>query len=350
MTRREVLAMAASGPLWVSAAKPPVARESRRSKMGGTLSAFSVRAQNAAAGAPFDIVEQCRKAGLGGVQTSLAAIEVDMAAKLGKRVKSQGMELVLEAPPLPVEEGQLYRFDFALGACKAAGAKLLHAALAERRYQQFESVSAFQRSFERIKSYVALAVPMLEKNRVKLAIENNGDWRAAELAAWLDRLGCDYVGVCFDFAASIPLCEDPMDTLRALAPYTFMCHIKDAAVESSDDGFLVSDAPLGDGILNLKEMVRVLRAKDPAMPFYLDAATRDPVTVPVSTDRYRAVFNSTYSPLPEKDVANILELVRRNPSQAPLPRITGMAPAAAVKLEGERNLKSIEWARKNLDL
>ncbi len=348
MTRREVLSVAASAPLWASAARM-MAQKSRPSKMGGTPSAFSVRAQSAAAGAPFDVVEQCRKSGLSGVQTSLPAIEVDMAAKLGKRVKSYGMGLVLETPQLPVEEGQLYRFDFALGACKTAGVKMLHVSLAERRYEQFETAAVFQRTFERLKSYVALAVPMLEKNRIKLAVENNGDWRAAELAAWLDRLGCDYVGVCFDFGASIALCEDPMDTLRTLAPYTFMCHIKDVAVEPSDEGFLFSDAPLGDGILNLKEMVRVLRAKDPDLPFYLDAATRDPVKAPITTDRYRAVFNSAYSPLPEKDVANILDLVRKNPSKAPLPRIAGMAPAAAMKLEDERNLKSIEWARKNLD-
>ena len=120
--------------------------------MGGTPSAFSLRAQGGRGAKPFDIVEHCHKIGLGGVQTSLEAIELDLAAKLGKRIKAYGMELILDTPPLPVEEGQLYRFDFALGACKAAGVRCLRTALAERRYEQFDSATAFQRSFERLKS------------------------------------------------------------------------------------------------------------------------------------------------------------------------------------------------------
>jgi len=283
------------------------------------------------------------------VQTSLEAIELDLAAKLGKRAKAYGMQLVLETPPLPLEEGQLYRFDFALGAAKAAGVKLLHAALADRRYEQSGSAMGFQRSFDRLKSNVALAVPMLEKNRIRLAIENHGDWRAAELADWIDRVGSEYVGVCFDFGDSMALCEDPMDTLRTLVPSVFMCHIKDVAVETSPDGFQLSEVALGEGILNLKEMVRSLRAKDPQMPFYLDVATRDPVKVPVSTDMYKAAFSGA-SPLPDKDVTNILDIVRKNPPKKPLPRIAGLSPAEAVKLENETNLKCIDWARKNLDL
>jgi len=349
MTRREILSMAASAPAWVSAARL-YAQKSGSSKMGGTASAFSLRAQGGGGATPFDIVEHSHKIGLGGVQTSLEAIELELAAKLGKRIKAYGMELVLDTPPLPVEEGQLYRFDFALGACKAAGVRCLRTALAERRYEQFDSVMAFQRSFERLKNNVALAVPMLEKNRIRLAIENHGDWRAAEFADWLDRLDCEYVGVCFDFGESMALCEDPADTLRTLAPYIFMCHIKDVAVDTYQDGFLLSEVALGDGILNLKEMVRTLRAKDPNMPFYLDVATRDPVKVPVSTDKYRAAFSNTYSPLPDKDVVNILDIVRNNPPKKPLPQITGLNPAAAVRLEDESNLKCIDWARKNLEL
>ena len=76
--------------------------------------------------------------------------------------------------------------------------------------------------------------------------------------------------------------------------------------------------------------------------------TRDPVKVPVSTEKYRAAFSNTYSPLPDKDVANILDIVRKNPPKKPLPQVSAMSPAEAVKLEDERNLKCVAWARKNL--
>ncbi|MFB3776486.1 MAG: sugar phosphate isomerase/epimerase family protein [Bryobacteraceae bacterium] len=348
MTRREILSVAASfAPR--AAARSMHGLKGSALRLGATPAAFGARAKGTGGTRPFDVVERCRELGLGGVETTLQAIELDLAAKLGQRIRALGLDLILESPPLPVEEGQLYRYDFALGACKAAGARCLRTALGGRRYEQFESATAFQRGFERLKSQVSLAVPMLEKNRVRLAIENHGDWRAAELANWLDRLGCEYVGVCFDFGESMALCEDPMDTLRTLNPYIFMCHIKDVAVDSYEDGFLMSEVPLGEGILNLKEMVRMLRSKDPAMPFYLDGATRDPVKVPVSTAGYRGFFSDKYSPLPDKDVANVLELVRKNRPKTPLPQVSGLSPAAAVKLEDERNQRSIEWARKNLE-
>jgi 3-oxoisoapionate decarboxylase len=354
MTRRELLSLAATAPVWAGPAahaqtKAPqaksggVAQSRVPVKMGGAPPAFSVR-QKAPA---FDIVEQCRKLGFSGVQTSLEGVELDAIAKLGKRVKAYGMELILDTPALPVEEGQLYRYDFALQACKTAGARCLRAALADRRYEQPDSAQTFQRSFDRVKSYVSLAVPMLEKEKIRLAVENHGDWRGAELADWINRLGCDYVGVCFDFAENMALCEDPMDTLQKLAPFTFMCHIKDVAVEAYQDGFLLADAPLGEGILNLKEMVRILREKDPKMPFYLDMATADPVKVPVSTEKYRGAFGAN-SPLTDKDVANILDVVRRSPPKKPLPQVSAMSQAEAAKLEDERNLKCIDWARKNL--
>ncbi len=349
MTRRELLSIVASAPACLSGGNM-YAQKGRALKLGGTPSAFTLRAQGGGRTTPFDILEHCRKIGLGGVQTSLPAIEIDLAAKLGKRVRTLGLELVLDSPPLPLEEGQLYRFDFALGACRAAGAGCLHVALAGRRYDQFESVATFQRSFERLKSNVSLAVPMLEKNRIRLAIENHGDWRATELADWLDRLGCEYVGVCFDFGDSVALCEDPMHTLRTLAPYIFMCHLKDVAVDTYEEGFRVSEVPLGEGMLDLKEMVRVLRAKDPNMPLYLDVTTGDPIKIPVSTDKYRGVFSSSYSPLPDRDVANILDIVRKNPPKKPLLQISRLDPAAAMKLEDEGNRKSIDWARQNLEL
>jgi 3-oxoisoapionate decarboxylase len=339
-----------TAPAPKSAATPQKSAAAPKSRLGGTPAAFTVRAQGGGGAASFDIVTHCRQIGLGGVQTSITAIELEMAEKLGKKAKANGLDLILDAPALPVEEGQLYRFDFALKACLAAGVKCLRIAPTERRWEQYENAQAFRRDFDRFKSNVSLAVPVFEKNKIRMAVENHGGWRSAEMADWLNRLSCDYIGACFDFSDSMGLCEDPMDSLRTLSPYIFMCHIKDVAVSASDDGFLLAEVALGDGILDLKEMVRLLRAKDANMPFYLDVATRDPVKVPVTSDRYLATFTDNYSPLPGKDLANILDIVRKNPPKQPLPKIAGLAQAEALKLEDESNRRSIEYARKVLGL
>ena len=349
MTRREILAMAGAGPAWLSATSSLLGAQQGKTRLGATPAAFSARAQGGGGAKPFDIVEHCHQISLGGVQTSLLAIDIDTARALRKRVEGYGMQLVLAVPQLPGEESQLYRFDNALKGCTAAGAYCLHAAMTSRRWEQFDSIEAFRRGFERSKSTIALAEPMLQKNKIKLAVETPG-WRAAEVAEWLKDLDSEWVGVCFDFGNHLALSEDPMDAARTLAPYAIMGHIKDVAVDGYEDGFLLSEVPLGEGILNLKEMVRILREKDSRMPFYLDTAMGDPLKIPVLTDKYWVSFADSSSPVPGQDRAKILSLVRDNPPKKPLPRVTGLSPAAASKFEDDNNLKSIEYARQVLSI
>ena len=214
-----------------------------------------------------------------------------------------------------------------------------------RRYEDMNSFEEFRQNFERCQRSIALAEPILRKYRMRLGIENHKGWRSAEQAAWLKRVSSEWVGVHFDFGNNVSLCEEPAATLRNLLPYTFACHIKDMAVEPYEDGFLLSEVPLGEGFLDIKGMAATLRRKDPNMPFDLEMITRDPLKVPVLTDKYWVSFDDAYSPLPGRDFAKIVALVNRNKPKAPLPRTTGLSQEAQLKLEDECIARSIEYAR-----
>jgi hypothetical protein len=95
-------------------------------------------------------------------------------------------------------------------------------------------------------------------------------------------------------------------------------------------------------------MVRILRDKDANMPFYLDTATADPLKIPVLTDKYWATFDGSASP--PAGQARIPGFVGGNPPKKPLPRVTGLSPEAALKLEDDNNLKCIEYARQVLSI
>jgi sugar phosphate isomerase/epimerase len=218
-----------------------------------------------------------------------------------------------------------------------------------RRYEDMDSFEAFRRDFERCKKSIALAEPVLRRHRVRMGIENHKGWRSAEQAAWLRSVGSEWVGVHFDFGNNLALCEDPAETLKNLLPYTFGSHIKDMAVAPYEDGFLLSEVPLGEGILNLREMVEVLRKRDPAMPFDLEMITRDPLKIPVFTEKYWVTFDDTVSPFPARDLARILNLVRTRGSKTPLPRTTGLAPEQQLKLEDDNVSRSIAYFRQYLD-
>ena len=318
--------------------------------MGGAPTAFALRIQaSRSGGPPFDMIEHCHKLGLAGVQMNPPSTDPDAIKKFRARIEGYNMFLICD-PRLPRQKRDLEAFETQVKAYKEAGAAAFHAAMTGRRYEEFDSFAPWKAMFDGIKASVALAEPILRKYQMRLGLENHKGYRSAEQAAWLNRLGSEYVGVCFDFGNNLSLCETPMETLRTLLPYAFCAHIKDMAVEDYEDGFLLSEVPMGEGVLDLKEMVRLLRQRDPNFMFELEMITRDPLKIPVFTTRYWATFDDSYSPLPGRDLARTLEFVRKNKPKAPLPHIAGLSPEAQVKLEDEYNLQYIAWAHKNLAL
>jgi sugar phosphate isomerase/epimerase len=359
LSRREILALAGMAPVWsalrLSAEEqntPMQKSDSSRSfvRMGGTPAAFSMHFQFSKGNAKaFDIVEHCHSINLAGVQTNPPSNDPEAVRSFRQRLEKYNMHLICD-PRLPREETDLAAFEAQIKTFREAGAAACHAALTGRRYEDFDRLEPFKQMFEQCKKSVALAEPVLRKYKMKLGIENHKGWRSPEQATWLKQLGSEWVGVCLDFGNNISLCEEPMDTLRTLAPYTFFAHIKDVAVEEYEDGFLLSEVPMGEGLLDLKQMVQLLRKIDPGMIFNLEMITRDPLKIPVFTTKYWATFDDAYSPLPGRDLAKVLTIVKKNRPKSPLPRVTGLSPEAQVKLEDDYNTRCITYARQYLDL
>jgi sugar phosphate isomerase/epimerase len=345
VSRRELLAIAAPAAAWLANAEAQ--STGSIAKMGGTPTAFSVRSRRG--GKPFDIVEHCHNIGLGGVQTNPPSLEPDAIKKFRERLEGYGMHLSCD-PRLPRQESELAAFEAQVKAYKEAGAHSFHAAMTGRRYEEFDSPAPWKTMFEQAQKTIERAEPILRKYKMQLGIENHKGWRSAEQAAWLKRLGSEYVGVCLDFGNNLSLCEDPMDTARTLAPYTFSAHIKDMGLEEYEDGFLLSEVPMGTGMVDLKGIMQIVREKNPKAIFNLEMITRDPLKIPVFTPKYWATFDDSASPLPGRDLAKTLALVKKNKPKSPLPRITGLSDEQAVKLEDELNRRCVEYAHQNLGL
>ena len=361
ISRRQILAMAGAVPVWSVFrpstrvfGSPETLRTSAASenyrRMGATLTAFILHFMAARGGeAQFDMVEYCHGMGLAGVETNPPSTDPEAIRKFRQQLERYNMHLVCNLR-LPNEESDVAAFDAQVKAYKEAGAAVFRAAMTGRRYEDFDRFEPFKQLFEQCKKSAELAEPVLRRHRLKVGIENHKGWRSGEQADWLKRLGSEWVGVCLDFGNNISLCEDPLDTARTLAPYTCCAHIKDMAVQEYEEGFLLSEAPFSEGIVDLKQIVRLLREKDPGMIFNLEMITRDPLKVPVFTTKYWATFDDAYSPLPGRDLAKVLAMVKKNPPRKPLPRTTGLSSKEQVKLEDEYNRKCIAYARQNLDL
>ena len=336
VTRRTMLAAGAGSVLTSAQGQQGLMRN-----IGGAPAGFPIRSRVAQ---PFDFIEHCHSLGLGVVETRLPSGD---PRTFRKKIEAYGMRVIIDAG-YPRDENGVAPFDAAVKTAQECGAFSLHVAMTGRRYEDFSNLEAFQKDFERCQKSIALAEPILRKYRIRLGIENHKGWRSVEQAAWLKRVSSEWVGVHFDFGNNLSLCEDPLDTLGHLLPYAVACHMKDMAVEPYEDGFLLSEVPLGEGFLDIKGMVATLRTKDPNIPLNLEMITRDPLKIPVFTDKYWATFDDSYSPLPGRDLAHILDMLRRNRPSSPLPRITGLSAESQLKLEDDCISKSLNYVRQYL--
>jgi 3-oxoisoapionate decarboxylase len=351
MTRREMLATAGTTLAWLSSAGlggkgGSDARGLPMLKnMGGEGPGFANR--NRAGG--FDILEHCHGLGLGVVRLNVPQGGLDAARAVRKRLDAYGMRSIVSVAP-PRTDAAVAAYDAAIAAAREMGAVTTHASFTARRYEEFENFETFKTSFEAHKKSVERAEPILRKHKVRLAIENHKGWRAAEHAAWVKQVGSEYVGVCYDFGNNIALCEDPAETYRLLGPLTIYVSFKDMAVAPFEQGFLLSEMALGEGMLDIPGMVKGLQQRDPNMIFALEMITREPLKIPVFTKKYWATFDDSYSPLPGRDLARILEIVHTTKLKQPLTSTAGLSPAQVLKLEDDLIERSIAYARKNLSL
>ncbi len=187
---------------------------------------------------------------------------------------------------------------------------------------------------------------MLRRHGLKLAIENHKDRTAPEMVDLLRKLATEWIGVCVDLGNNVAFLEEPHEVVRALAPFALSVHLKDMAVEMTDEGFLLSEVPLGTGMLDLPEMIRILRTANPSIVFNLEMATRDPLKVPCLTPGYWATFPER----PAAELAEALTRLRRHPPKQPLPRIAGKSTAERLLVEEENNRLCLSWAREKLGL
>jgi sugar phosphate isomerase/epimerase len=248
---------------------------------------------------------------------------------------------------LPKDQADVERFAGEVRTAKDAGAKVLRTVmLSGRRYEIFDSAAAFAQAADRAYVSLCLAESVVAKQNMRLAVENHKDWRTVELVALLKRLDSRHVGACVDTGNGIALLEDPLEVVEALAPFAFSVHLKDMAVAEYEEGFLLAEVPLGDGMLDVKKIVGILREARPEIGFGLEMITRDPLRVPCLTPKYWA----TLAALPGQHLARTLALVRKQGAGKSLPRIGELPREQQLRVEEDNVQRSLDYARRHLEL
>lgn len=294
----------------------------------------------------LQLLRHCKEIGAGGIQVTLNDWTDDFSKKM--RDEREKLGLYMEGSiGLPKTEADIPRFETQLLYAKEAGAKILRTVcMSGRRYENFHSASEFQQFKMGAINSLRLAEPLVRKHKIKLAVENHKDWRASEMVDLIKLIQSEWVGVTLDFGNNIALLESPMEVIKTLAPYSFSTHVKDMGVQEYEKGFLLSEVPLGQGIVNLPAAVALCKKLNPEITFNLEMITRDPLKIPCLDSSYY----ETMSELPSSVLAQTLGMVRERKFVGTLPHTSSLNGEQALAFEEKNILDCLQYSKNKLGL
>jgi sugar phosphate isomerase/epimerase len=291
-------------------------------------------------------VDLCKSFGADGGQMDVAQLESKDAsalAALRRRLDESRQFLELSVEGKYLEDAD--RYAELASVARALGVTRLRVALLRgRRYEDFKRAEDWEAFAAHWRKTLPRAKGFVEKHGLAVGIENHKDFRTNELIELLGSVGSRLVGACVDFGNNVAFLEDPLATAEKLAPFAITTHLKDMAVRPYDQGFELSEVPLGTGFLPLEKMVAVLRKSRPDIPLCLEMMTRDPLKVPYLDDGYWTTFGGRDEAKIERFRAHALSKAWA----APLPRVTHLPPAEMLAAEDDNVRKCLAYARSHL--
>ena len=259
----------------------------------------------------IEFLDHCHAMGAAGIQMHLTSLDASYADRVRAKATEYGMyyEGIVTLP----KTDDTAQFEAQVVAAKQAGAALVRSAcLGSRRYETFSDIKAWEQFVLDAHKAIERARPILEKQKVALALENHKDWTIEQMVAIQQKYQSEYFGSCMDFGNNISLLDAPGAVMQ-LVPFAISTHVKDIAVAPDDAGFRMTEVPLGEGVVDVAALVSAVRSHRPNVRFSLEMITRDPLLIPCLTDKYWATF-------PDRGgvfLADTLMLVRKRGRELP---------------------------------
>lgn len=287
---------------------------------------------------PVAFLDYVRSLGGGGVQIGVSK---DLP-RFRARLDELGMYYEGQAQLPSRRDGDYGPFEASLKAARDLGATCVRAVSRPpeggtgRRYETFRSLQDWYSWLAEANAIIERCVPIAEKYKVAIALENHKDRTLLEHVALLKRVDSEYLGSLIDPGNNMSFMETPEETVTALSPWVKATSLKDMGVAPYGDGFLLSEVPFDTGMTDQARLFGIMKKANPKMFATTELITRDPLKVPVLTDGYHAAFADR-----RPRVDKWLKMVAAR--QTKLPVVSGLSPAEQFRQEEENTRAVFAW-------
>ena len=211
--------------------------------------------------------------GLEGVQldiTHLKSTEPHYLATI--RAQAEQLGLYIEYGSTLVEEA---RTRAELEVARVLGARLMRTYMG---FSQFEKTTKVAEETNKAVAVLKGIAPLAQERGIRIALENHCDAKVDELLHVIEMIDSPFVGVCVDLGNFMIHLENPLESVKRLAPHIINTHFKDYDMKMMNWGFKSYGVPLGEGVIDLAGILNVLVEKSG-----LDRITMEIVSEPQET-------------------------------------------------------------------
>lgn len=190
---------------------------------------------------------------------------------------------------------------------------------------------------------------------VKFAIENHKDLLCWETRQLIEQAGKEFVGSYLDTGNPVFVLEDPLYTVETLGPVAVTLHLRDSVIYETRGGIAVQWVPLGEGVVDFRQIVAKARELCPQVYIYIKPITgRPPFVWPVWDKDFWQQFPDSQG----ASFARFLALAKNGhpyEKEMVIEDVTGQsgieAYAAALAYQQRAHMEqSVEYGKKTLDL
>lgn len=181
-----------------------------------------------------------------------------------------------------------------------------------------------------------------ERYKLKIGVENRGDLNCREILDLISSVGSPWVGICFDTGNPLATVEDPIKVAKAFAPHVCTVHLKDYRVLRTEAGVVLVGCALGEGVLDLPEILRLLSKSNPDLHLNIETPLSK-VPVPCIKQEFLEQFPG----LTALDLAALLRLAETGQLEGYPDPLAG-EEKEALAYEEEMVCRSVDYARQVL--